>query len=98
MDKEVLVDIINLAVSGMTCISCVKHVEKALNSITGVEKVSVDLASGLVSIEGNLPQGASVLVDALNEEGYPATVSPKELVKTQAKSNSCKSTGGCCCN
>ena len=88
---------INLAVSGMTCNSCVKHVEKALGAVSGVEKVAVDLASGLVVVEGNLPQGAALLVAALAEEGYPATANSEELGRPQAKSGSCKSGSSCCC-
>ena len=45
---------INLTVSGMTCGACVKHVEKAINSILGVKKVEVDLASGVVKVEGDV--------------------------------------------
>ena len=76
---------INLTVSGMTCGACVKHVEKAINSIVGVEKV-----------EGNVSQHVKEMIAALEESGYPAQVSTG--VSSKAKSRSCKSGSSCCCN
>lgn len=40
-------------VEGMTCNHCVMNVEKAIRSVSGVENVEVNLASGLVKIDGN---------------------------------------------
>ena len=36
---------ITLPVSGMTCASCVRRVEKALNKVEGVQDASVNLAT-----------------------------------------------------
>ena len=80
---------INLTVSGMTCGACVKHVEKAINSIVGVEKVEV-------RVEGNVSQHVKEMIAALEESGYPAQVSTG--VSSKAKSRSCKSGSSCCCN
>ena len=87
---------INLTVSGMTCGACVKHVEKAISSIAGVQKVEVDLASGAVKVEGNLSQKVAQIIAALKEDGYPAQVNTD--VSSKAKSSSCKSGSSCCCN
>jgi copper chaperone CopZ len=87
---------INLTVSGMTCGACVKHVEKAINSIAGVQKVEVDLASGTVKVEGNVSQHVKEMIAALEEDGYPAQVTTD--VPSKAKSSSCKSGSSCCCN
>lgn len=87
---------INLTVSGMTCGACVKHVEKAINSIAGVQKVEVDLASGAVKVEGNVSQQVEEIIAALEEDGYLAQVSTD--VSSKAKSGSCKSGSSCCCN
>ena len=87
---------INLNVSGMTCGACVKHVEKAINSIAGVQKVEVDLASGVVKVEGNVSQQVKEIIAALEKDGYPAQVSTD--VSSKAKSGSCKSGSNCCCN
>ena len=87
---------INLTVSGMTCGACVKHVEKAINSIAGVQKVEVDLASGAVKVEGNVSQRVKEIIAALEEDGYPAQVSTD--VSNKAKGGSCRSGSSCCCN
>ncbi|BDT79397.1 heavy-metal-associated domain-containing protein [Polynucleobacter yangtzensis] len=87
---------INLTVSGMTCGACVKHVEKAINSIAGVQKVEVDLASGAVKVEGNVSQHVKEMIEALEGDGYLAQVSTD--VSSKAKIGSCKSGSSCCCN
>ena len=89
---------INLTVSGMTCGACVKHVEKAINSIVGVEKVEVDLTSGEVRVEGNVSQHVKEMIAALEEDGYPAKISSDTSPQAKAKSGSCKSGTSCCCN
>lgn len=66
---------LELNVSNMTCGHCVKHVTSALSNISGVNKVDVDLHSGHVRVEGDLPQDSNVFINALADEGYPATVS-----------------------
>jgi len=65
---------VQLSVSGMTCGNCVKHVDHAIRALPGVEDVQVDLASGKVSIKGELPQGVEPIIAAIVEEGYSATV------------------------
>ena len=61
----------NLNIGGMTCGSCVMHVEHALNDVQGVrgtrvnlaaEKASVDFIAGMVSLEA--------LRDAVEDAGY----------------------------
>lgn len=63
---------IQLEVQGMSCGGCVKRVKDALQPITGVSHVEVDLASGHVSVGGDFPQGSDTLVLALTAAGYPA--------------------------
>ncbi len=62
---------VQLDVKGMTCASCVGHVEKRLNAIDGVQ-ASVNLATETASIEGD----ASVeeLIAAVEAAGYHASV------------------------
>ena len=83
----------------MICGACVKHVEKAINSIVGVDKVEVDkvevdLVSGVVKVEGKLSQQVNQIIAALEEDGYPAKVRSSEL--SEMKSGSCSSGGSCC--
>ena len=42
-----------IEVKGMTCDACVEKVTTALQQVEGVEKVSVDLESGLATVEHN---------------------------------------------
>ena len=96
MEKKDVMETVNLIVSGMTCGACVKHVEKAINSITGVVQVEVDLASGEVKIEGNVLQHVKEIISVLEKDGYPAQIDIG--VSSKAKNGSCKSGKSCFCN
>lgn len=61
---------IRLPIEGMTCASCVFHVEKALTKIDGVEKVSVNLATEKADIHVNGPVSHQTLVQAVKDAGY----------------------------
>ena len=64
---------LNLKISGMSCSACVGHVSRALQSVAGVSRVSVDLERGSAHIEGsNLD--ADRLIAAVEEEGYEAKI------------------------
>ncbi len=60
-----------LKVKGMTCGHCTKAVQEALEGVTGSEKVSVDLSSGIVKVEGQV--NVEQLIAAVEEEGYSAS-------------------------
>lgn len=65
-NKETLLDVV-----GMTCPSCVRHVNAALAEIEGVAKVEVRLRDGKVSVQYDpavVTLGA--LIEALREAGY----------------------------
>jgi copper chaperone CopZ len=81
-----------LQVNGMTCGACVRHVNQALNAIGGVTAVDVDLASGLVRVEGNADNSA--MIAALDEAGYPAQLA-SEASSAAAPSKGCGSGCGC---
>lgn len=81
---------IDLEVQGMSCGSCVKHVTQALQPLTGVSSVEVDLQSGHVRVSGELSQGSDVLVSALTAAGYPAKLATSSESPSQPK----KSGGG----
>ena len=64
-----------LVVEGMTCASCVAHVEEALVEVPGVTKVSVNLATERALVELDPDQVTpSELADALDDAGYGAGV------------------------
>ena len=64
---------VDLAITGMTCASCVAHVEKALKGVPGVRSASVNLATERATVE-YAPAETSVmaLVGAVDDVGYGA--------------------------
>ena len=64
-----------LAVEGMTCGSCVRHVQGALQELAGVSTVLVHLRDGKAVVDHKLG-GPSVeaLIDAVREAGYECRV------------------------
>ena len=83
---------IHLEVQGMSCGGCVKNVTAALTRVPGVSTVDVDLQSGHVTVNGDLPQGGDPLVLASTAAGYPA----KLTSATTASPLPVKKSGGCC--
>lgn len=61
---------IELNVQGMTCGSCVKHVNAALSQLAGVSSVDVDLSNGRVRVTGSADTEA--MISALDSAGYCA--------------------------
>ncbi|MFU8897753.1 MAG: heavy metal translocating P-type ATPase [Roseinatronobacter sp.] len=66
---------IELSLEGMSCASCVRRVEAALQAQPGVLRASVNLATSRAQIEHIAGQGDPVaLAAAASAAGYPATV------------------------
>ncbi len=65
--------ITTLAITGMTCNGCVKHVDQALRAVPGVSAVEVVLAEGRAKIVHD-PERSPVpaLVAAVEGAGYTA--------------------------
>ncbi|MBX3156040.1 MAG: heavy-metal-associated domain-containing protein [Deltaproteobacteria bacterium] len=64
----------SLAISGMTCNGCVKHVESALRGVEGVTAVQVKLADGSASVVHDPERSPiSSLIAAVVDAGYEAT-------------------------
>ncbi len=80
---------IALPVRGMTCASCVAHVEKALGKVEGVEEVHVNLATEKAVVAFRL-DAATVgdLVEAVKETGYEV---PTETVTLPIGGMTCAS-------
>lgn len=57
-----------LKVSGMTCGGCAKSVERAVSAAAPGAKVSVDLKSGEVAIDG--PTARQAIVTAIEDAGF----------------------------
>lgn len=92
---------IDLEVQGMSCGSCVKHVTLALQALTGVSGVEVDLPSGHVRVSGDFPQGSDSAIAALSTAGYPAQLAASSTaispLKTSGGQPGAGGRSGCCC-
>ncbi|KAF3998216.1 copper-translocating P-type ATPase [Glaciimonas immobilis] len=62
-----------LPIEGMSCASCVGHVEKALSKVIGVTQVSVNLATELATVSSSAETTVSQLVAAIENAGYDVT-------------------------
>ncbi|MQQ99937.1 heavy metal translocating P-type ATPase [Glaciimonas soli] len=73
---------LQLPIAGMTCASCVSHVEKALSKVAGVQQVSVNLATEKATIHtvGNV--AIESLLAAVAAAGYQATAPTDATVPT----------------
>lgn len=58
-----------IKIEGMSCEKCVAHVKDALEEISGIEKVTVDLKEGKAIIEGN-EVSDEVIKEVIEDEGY----------------------------
>lgn len=83
-----------LHVEGMNCGSCVKHINAALQPLAGVGEVTVDLASGRVKVTGDAE--SDVLLSALKEAGYPASVLAEDEHEGVKKKSGCGGSSCCC--
>ena len=92
---------IDLEVQGMSCGSCVKHVTQALQALTGVSGVEVDLPSGHVRVRGDFLQGSNPAIAALSTAGYPAQLAASSEAIAASKTSGCQQgadgRSGCCC-
>jgi Cu+-exporting ATPase len=62
-----------LQVTGMTCASCVAHVERALRELPGVSQAIVNLATGTAKVEFDPSQvSLEQMAQAVREVGYEA--------------------------
>jgi Au+-exporting ATPase len=70
---------ISLPIKGMTCASCVGRVEAAIKKVSGVENVSVNLATERATIHVTEAVNRTVLVEAVHKVGYEVPTSKIEL-------------------
>lgn len=67
---------VNFIVNDMTCGHCESMVTRAIKAADPLAMVEVDLASHQVSVDSGL--SAEVLVEVLQEAGYPPSLSACE--------------------
>ncbi|OHT18850.1 heavy metal translocating P-type ATPase [Edaphosphingomonas haloaromaticamans] len=70
---------ISIPVEGMTCASCVGHVEKAIGKLPGVASVNVNLATERADVAFTGKPDASAVVRAVEGAGYAVPESAVEL-------------------
>ena len=63
---------VTLRIGGMTCASCVRRVERALNRVEGVDEASVNFASATARVSLGEAIAADALVSAVERAGYDA--------------------------
>ncbi len=73
MNTQVDSQSVTLDITGMSCASCVAHIEKALKKVPGVAQASVNLATESATVQGQTLQAAA-LVTAVEDAGYHAAV------------------------
>ncbi|HEU4454010.1 MAG TPA: heavy metal-associated domain-containing protein [Longimicrobium sp.] len=90
---------ITLAVSGMTCGNCKRHVEEALSGVPGVHAAEVDLAAGraTVAFDAGAPT-TEQLVDAVRDAGYDAEVATVEAATVETGDPRRMTGCGCGCS
>ncbi len=70
----------SLAVKGMTCSNCARHVTEAARSVSGIRTASVNLERGQATVQwepGTSPDPV-LLIAAIEAEGYEASVAVAE--------------------
>lgn len=82
---------IELDITGMSCASCVAHVERALLRMPGVQTATVNLATETASVTAEASVTASALIAAVTDAGYEAVEHAKTTVSGPAMS---RTTGG----
>ncbi len=76
---------VDLPVSGMTCASCARAVERALSATAGVERASVNLATNTATVEFDAARtGITDFIGAIEDLGYgvPETEPPPDAGET----------------
>lgn len=72
MNSQSPTGVMDLKVEGMTCASCVAHVERALAKVDGVTGVSVNLATERAQVQIAKPVAVEDLIQKVAQAGYNA--------------------------
>jgi Cu+-exporting ATPase len=81
---------LNLPITGMTCASCVRNVERALKKTEGVEEASVNLATERASVSFDPSQlTVNHLIQRVQDAGYGVATGSMELPITGMTCASC---------
>ena len=67
MNKET-----KLSVPSIVCGGCANGIKNALGKVSGIEKVEVDVATKIVTVEHNAEVNREKLADLLDDAGFTA--------------------------
>ena len=71
----IIMETLILKVKGMTCDHCERTVTKALNTVTGVKKASIDRANEIAEVTYKRSKiEPKQLIEAVKEVGYEASL------------------------
>jgi heavy metal translocating P-type ATPase len=76
-----------LSIGGMTCASCVAHVERALSQVPGVDSVSVNLATERAWIRHQPGVDSSAFAAAVAASGYEARPASRNDDRDEARAD-----------
>ena len=79
---------LRLRVDGMTCASCVAHVEKALSRVAGVSDASVNLATETAALRLAPSGDVAAVIAAVAKAGYDAAVVDESHDRSDARPDS----------
>lgn len=74
VEKDQQLSRTTLAVSNLTCISCLSQIEAALRNVTGTIGMSGDLAKGTIVVDHQQSVAGEVITKLLEDIGYPAKI------------------------
>ena len=79
-------EIIQLDIEGMTCASCVTHVEKGIKNVSGIDMASVNLATEKATVSYD-PATVDIeyIINAVTDAGYRASVYSGENDESELK-------------
>ncbi|QEK13309.1 heavy-metal-associated domain-containing protein [Crassaminicella thermophila] len=59
-----------IKIEGMSCMNCVNHVKNAIEEISGIKTVTIDLQGKNAVVELSQDVSDSILKEAVEEAGY----------------------------
>lgn len=89
--SSLISDFYSLDIGGMTCASCVGRIEKTVQKMSGVEAISVNLATeqARIRVKYGSPTTVQAIIQAINKTGYEANPSPPHgKISTQGTKHS----------
>jgi P-type Cu2+ transporter len=82
---------VKFKVTGMSCASCVSHVEKAVNKIDGVKSVSVSLLTNSMLVSYDEKVSAKDIIHAVDKAGYHASIGNESTKEVDNQDDEIKS-------